>query len=94
MALKWSFVRAFCLPDKTNQDLIDKDLFEQWLGQLAGVMRNLWALDVTLTYLTLQVCDRLMMELEKPPEEMSLAVLSDQLAIARKNFDHLDVTMF
>lgn len=44
--------------------------------------------------LYVQVCDRLMMELEKPPEEMSLAVLSDQLAIARKNFDNLDVTTF
>ncbi len=37
MALKWSFVRAFCLGDKTEQEMIDKDLFEQWLGQLAGV---------------------------------------------------------
>eukprot|EP00658_Telonema_sp_P-2_P019879 TRINITY_DN17819_c0_g1_i2.p1 TRINITY_DN17819_c0_g1~~TRINITY_DN17819_c0_g1_i2.p1 ORF type:complete len:938 (-),score=233.50 TRINITY_DN17819_c0_g1_i2:296-3109(-) len=76
MALKWSFVRAFCLADKTDKEIVSKDLFEQWLGQLAGV------------------CDRLMMELEKPPEEMSLAVLSDQLAIAKKNFDNLDVNMF
>lgn len=76
MALKWSFVRAFCLGDKTDQEIIQKDLFEQWLGQLAGV------------------CDRLMMELEKPPEQMSLAVLSDQLAIAKKNFDNLDVNLF
>lgn len=76
MALKWSFVRAFSLGDTTEQEMIDKDLFEQWLGQLAGV------------------CDRLMMELEKPPEEMSLAVLSDQLAIAKKNFANLDTSTF
>jgi len=37
---------------------------------------------------------RLMMELEKPPEEMSLAVLSDQLAIAKKNFANLDTSTF
>lgn len=37
MALKWSFVRAFSLKDNTEQEIIEKDLFEQWLGQLAGV---------------------------------------------------------
>merc|ERR1711904_157226 len=33
-----------------------------------------------------QVTDQLGEELEKPPEEMSLAVLSDQVAVAKKNF--------
>jgi len=32
-----------------------------------------------------------MEELEKPPEEMSLALLSDQVAVAKKNFSNLEV---
>ena len=93
MALKWSFVRAFSLGDTTEQEMIDKDLFEQWLGQLAGVSNNS-SVCFFAEAAILQVCDRLMMELEKPPEEMSLAVLSDQLAIAKKNFANLDTSTF
>jgi len=37
-----------------------------------------------------QVTDQLMEELEKPPAEMSLAVLADQVAVAKKNFSNLE----
>ena len=33
---------------------------------------------------------QLMEELEKPPAEMSLAVLADQVAVAKKNFSNLE----
>jgi len=71
--LKWAFVYAYSCPDSTTQQENDKELFEQWLSQLA------------------QVTDQLMEELEKPPEEMSLALLSDQVAVAKKNFSNLEV---
>jgi len=70
--LKWAFVYAFSVPDSTEKEASDKDLFEQWLSLLA------------------QVSDQLMEELEKPPEEMSLAILSDQVAVAKKNFGNLE----
>lgn len=69
--LKWAFVYAFSIPDRTEEEENQKELFEQWLALLA------------------KVSDQLMEELEKPPKHMSLAVLSDMVAVAKKNFQNL-----
>ena len=39
--LKWAFVYAFSVPDSTEKEASDKDLFEQWLSLLAQVSDQL-----------------------------------------------------
>jgi len=72
--LKWAFVKAYAVPDETEEEKNNKELFEQWLSLLA------------------QVTDQLGEELEKPHQEMSLAVLSDQVAVAKRNFSNLELS--